>query len=348
MRVTRDEGRRQMLSLLPNLSLNVGANFDSNRFLVNNQWNELGSLVTFNLLKLLSLPAMQRSQAAAAELDRARREALTMAVMTQTRVAVNRYDLLKHEYGVWNQALTDDRSLLRAMQSTQQSGLETELELIRAGARLAITEINRDVVHANLEHAMGRVMNSVGYDVLTADTDASETPSLARQLQAAFGRWNQEHFANLAGQPLKTAAIGQIVGVPPNVEKDFTESMTTVLRVAQIPLAEKDAAVQADVAVKLGPRQESGRPVTLKVSLADGRTGHLLHVVQMNSMLLDPVTPEQWKVLGEAAVFRVAENLRRLLGVNSALPRDTLSMTEGGALKLDRGWSGPRVPTGKP
>jgi len=347
MRVTQDEGRRQMLAFLPSVNLNIGANYDSNRYLVNNQWAEVGNLVSFNLLKLLSLPATQRSQAATVELDKARREALTMAVMAQTRVAVTRYQLLKHELGVWNQALADDRALLRALQSTQQSGLETELELIRASARLVITQVSRDLVHANLEHAMGRVMNSVGYDVVTAEADTTETPSLSPVVATAFENFTSEHFAVVAGQALKSAGVGEVVGVPANVLADFTSAMNTVFRAARIPVSDAPA-VKADVAVKMGAPQASGRPVTLKVSLADGTTGNLLHVVQMNSMLVDPVTPDQWKVLGEAAVFRVAENLRRLLGERPALPRDTLTMTEGGALKLDRGWSGPRMPTAQP
>jgi hypothetical protein len=148
---------------------------------------------------------------------------------------------------------------------------------------------------------------------------------------------------------MKPMALGTIVGVPAGAQKDFRDSMLTVLRVVQIPVAEaKDAAVQTDVAVKMGPHQASGRPVTLKVTLADAKSGNMLHVVQMNSMLVEPVTPDQWKVLGEAAVFKVAENLRRLLGGRPALPRDTLTLTEGGALKLDRNWSGPKpMPSAK-
>ena len=199
-RVTQLEGKKQLLALLPNLGLNLGANHDSNRFLINNSWADAGYLLSFNLLKLLSYPALKRSQEASLQLDDARRMAVTMAVMAQTRIAVNRYQLLKHELGVWNEALTDDRSLLRAMKATQEAGLETELELIRAGARLAITEINRDIVHANLEHAMGRIMNSVGYDVVAADTQADQTPTLAAQMGASLGRFSSDNFTTAAGR----------------------------------------------------------------------------------------------------------------------------------------------------
>lgn len=342
-RVTQLEGRKQLLALLPNQNLNLGANYDSNRFLINNSWADAGYLLSFNLLKLLSYPALKRSQEAALQLDDARRLAVTMAVMAQTRIAVNRYQLLKHELGVWNEALADDRALMRAMRATQEAGLETELESIRAGARLALTEINRDIVHANLEHAMGRIMNSVGYDVVAADTQADQTPSLAAQMAASLGQFTTDHFVAAAGRPLDAVAIGRVSGVPEAAQADFLESMRTVLRVARIPLAEADAPVRADVAVQLGALQDSGRPVTLKVSLLEGTGQKVLHATEMKSMLVEPVTPDQWKVLGEAAVFRVAENLRLLLGggLQASARADTLSLTEGNMLKIDRRWTGP-------
>lgn len=340
-RVTQQEGKKQLLSLLPSLNLNIGSSFDSNRFLINNQWAEAGGLVSFNLLKLLSLPAMQRSQAAAEEMENARRLAAAMAVMTQTRIAAQRYELLKQELYIWNEAVADDRALLRVMEATQQSGLETELELVRAGARLALTEVNRDIVHANLEYTIGRLMNSVGYDVVAADTPVGDGPTLSAQLAGALGQFATDHFSAAAQRPLESVSIGQVTGVPASVRAEFLESMNMVLRLARIPVAESDGAVRTDVAVQLAPLQESGRPVTLRVTLLDGSGQKVLHTVETRSMLVEPVTLEQWKVLGEAAVFRVADNLRGLIaGRKAAAQADTLSLTEGNVLKLDRRWSG--------
>lgn len=342
-RITADEYRRQLTSILPGINLSYGSNYDSNRFLINNQWNEAGALVSFNLLRLLSVPAMQRNREANEKLDTARRQAAALAVMTQTRVSVNRYQLLKHELGIWNEALSDDRALVRAMRASQETGLETELELIRAAARLAITEINRDVVAANLEHAMGRVMNSVGYDVVTPEADAGDTPTLARQMGQALERFTSDTFSVQAQAPMQSLALGSIAGLPAAARADFTEAMRTVLRVMRVPVAEA-GAVRADVAVELGARQQSGRPVALKVTLLEGSGQKVLQTAEMKSMLVEPVTPEQWKVLGESAVFRVAENLRALLGGGLAeqAAADTLSLTDGSVLKLDRRWSGPR------
>lgn len=349
-RITAVEGRKQMLSMLPGLNLSVGSNYDSNRFLINNQWNEAGTLLSFNLLKLLSLPSMKRTQEATEQLDKARRMAVAMAVMTQTRIAVNRYQLLRHEMGIWNEALEDDRALVRAMRATQQSGLETELELIRAAARLAITQINRDVVHANLEHAMGRVMNSVGYDVVTAETPADQAPTLARQLSASLQQFLGDNFSVQAPAPMEQVTIGAVSGLPGAAQREFTQAMHTVLRVIRIPVAPQGGAVRADVAVALGPQQPAGRPVTLKVTLLGGGGQKVLHTAEMKSMLVEPVTADQWKVLGEAAVFRVADHLRELLGggLQASAAADTLALTQGNVLKLDRRWSGPPPAAAQP
>jgi outer membrane protein TolC len=340
VRITRDEGRRQLLALLPNLSLTAGPSHDSNRFLVNNSWIEAAGAVTMNLLKLLSLPAMQRSQQATEELDRARREALTMAVLTQTRVAVTRYELLRHELGLWNQAFADDRTMLQKLQATQEAGLETELELMRASARLVITEINRDVVHANLEHAAGRVMHSIGFDLVDAQTDAGDETALAAQLTRALGGFEQAHFAQVERLPPGTVGVGNIVGVPAAALSDFQRSMRAVLAAGKFAVDDGAPAVRLEVAVRPQPRQAAGQPVSMKMTLSDGASGNLLQIVQMNTMLLEPVTPDQWRVLGEAAVLRVADILQRLVS-GTPKARDTLSMTES-PLRLDPTWSGPR------
>jgi hypothetical protein len=83
--------------------------------------------------------------------------------------------------------------------------------------------------------------------------------------------------------------------------------------------------------------------VTLRVALIESNTGRELYVAQMKSMLVEPVSGEQWKVLGEAAAFRVSDQLRSLLGggLEARARADTLSLTEGNMLKIDRHWTGP-------
>src|SRR5262245_40050180 len=97
-RISRDEARKRMLGLLPNVSLDVGRNFDSNKFLLNSTWTSLGVRVAFNLVKAFSSPAMQRSEEAQKAADDARRQAMAMAVLAQTRLSAVRYALVADEF----------------------------------------------------------------------------------------------------------------------------------------------------------------------------------------------------------------------------------------------------------
>ena len=101
--------------------------------------------------------------------------------------------------------------------------------LMRAAARLVITEANRDVVHANLEHAAGRVMHSVGFDLVDAQTDAGDEAALAAQLTRALGGFERTHFAQVEPLPPGTVGVGTIMGVPAAMLPDFQRSMRAVL-----------------------------------------------------------------------------------------------------------------------
>src|SRR5258705_11823785 len=60
-RISADEARKALAGLLPGLNLDLGHNYDSNRFLLNNTWTPAGVNGAFNLVKKFSLPALNRS-----------------------------------------------------------------------------------------------------------------------------------------------------------------------------------------------------------------------------------------------------------------------------------------------
>jgi outer membrane protein TolC len=138
--------RAQLATLIPGASVDFGYYYDSNKFLLNNTWAQAGLSVAFNLVKVFSLPAINRSFKAQEAVDDTRRLAVSSAVLTQTRIAAVRFGLLKREYAVWDEALRDDQQIVKYLGSAEQTGLETELEIVRAEERMLITQINRDLV----------------------------------------------------------------------------------------------------------------------------------------------------------------------------------------------------------
>jgi outer membrane protein TolC len=56
-RISADEARKQVLGMLPGISLSYGRQYDSNnRLLFNNSWSEGGVSLAWNLMRLVSCP----------------------------------------------------------------------------------------------------------------------------------------------------------------------------------------------------------------------------------------------------------------------------------------------------
>ena len=75
-RITGDEARKQLLSMLPGISFDVGTQYDSNKYLYNEGWIQGGMRVSWNLMRLAALPSLNNAQERQVKTDEARRMAL--------------------------------------------------------------------------------------------------------------------------------------------------------------------------------------------------------------------------------------------------------------------------------
>ena len=312
-RVNEAEARKAVLALLPNLNLDTGANYDSNRFLVNNTWMSMGLSVAFNLVKAFSLPAVNRSAEAQRRLDETRRLAMAMAVMTQTRIAAVRYSLLAHEFDVWDQATKDDEQIVGYLASSAEVGIDTEFELIRAKARYLVSKINRDITYANLEASLGRIYNSVGLDALPSEVDSHETSALADQMQARLSAWEDENFSPKAVALELPLMIGKIEGVPPAALKEFRAALLRILDLSKIRIAEAgEAKLTLNSGVILEAPRDGGRPARVRVALLDAVSGESKFASEFKTTLSEPVDEAQWRTLGEGAAYRIVGPVARM------------------------------------
>lgn len=310
-RITDLEGRKQMLALLPSLGIDVGTNYDSNRYLLNNRWASAGMNVSFNLLKVFSMPAVKRNAEAAARIEETRRLAVTAAVLAQARMAAVRYALLNDELTVWNDAVQDDARIVGYLDASRQSGLETELELIRARARWMISKVNRDLVHANVQGAVGRLYNSLGFDPLPPEMESSAPQALATALEERLGQWEAANFAQAPLPVQQPVAIAPVSGVPKEARAAFGEAMARILRLSKIPVAEagKPAAFKVETAIKLQPPGAAGQVARMTIRLRDAE-GKVVLEAEQSSTLVTPVGQDQWRALGEGAAYRLVTPLR--------------------------------------
>jgi outer membrane protein TolC len=195
-RVTANDIKAAKLLLWPNLGVDTGWQYDSNKYNYNSNWTDVSARLSWNILKLAQYPALQRSLDNQNKTDDFRRMALSMAVLTQVRVGVQRYGLALSELQFADESLRVDKHLLKYAQSAVQAKFDSELEVIRSEARALLAEYQRYASYSNAQAAWGRLYNSIGLDVLPETIDNSDIQTLAGSMKKTLGEWQSVAFKN--------------------------------------------------------------------------------------------------------------------------------------------------------
>lgn len=307
-RISADEARKALVGILPNTSLNAMSNYDSNRFLVNNHWYSLGLNAALNLTRVFSLPAMNRSEEAQRRADDARHQAMAMAVLAQTRIAAVRYTLVADEFRIWDEAARDDELIVQHLASSESAGIDNELEVVRARARAFATRINRDLAHANVQAAIARLYNSVGYDAVPRADEDRALGELTSLVQARYGEFDRASFGMRAEAEKPRVALGEISGVPPRIAALVGEGASRALAGGDMKAADGAADLWLHLLVEPA-RAKDGRR-TVRVDIAARRaSGLTAQRREFRTVLSEPVDDQQWRAVGEGAAYRVAAEL---------------------------------------
>ena len=309
-RISADEARKAIVGLLPNLSFDISRNHDSNRFLLNNTWTQAGASVALNLVKVFSLPALNRSEDAQRLADEARRQAVAMAILAQTRLAAVRYVLVADEFLIWDEASRDDDLIVQYLVSSEKVGIDTELELIRSKARSMASHMNRDLAYANLQATVARLFNSVGYDAVPREDEGKALAELSGQVEERFAALERASFSPRAAPKKPVLVAGAVTGAAPKVAALLQEGVGRVLDSATMKAAsESTADARLDLRLLVEAAKEGRKPVHVTISVTPrGASGPTL-TREFKTTLSEPVDDEQWRVLGEGAAYRLIGDL---------------------------------------
>jgi outer membrane protein TolC len=273
-RITSDEARKQILGMLPGISFNYGRRHDSNVYTFNNSWSEGGISLAWNLMRLVALPALQDAQKYQEATDEARRMALSMAILTQTRVGAERYRMALEDFKLADQASQVDTRLAAFTKASVTAKLDSELEAIRTQARAVLGAYQRANAYANAHIAFGRLYNTLGFDPIADDFEANDLSKLTERVKAHLQATEKDAFAlssNLFG---RAAAVNvNLAGIQDPVQQVRMKALVTELlgrhQIATdakdgVPLkleftsAESNGVEKASWTVKL--TDESGHP----------------------------------------------------------------------------------------
>jgi hypothetical protein len=269
-------------------------------------------------VKVFSLPALNRSKEAQRRADEARKQAMAMAVLAQTRLAAVRYRLVADEFLVWDEAARDDDLIVKYLSSSAKVGIDSELELVRNKARAMASHINRDLSYANVQASIGRLFNSVGYDAVPREDEAKAVEELSGLVETRYAELEQASFSARKPRKKPSVILGSISGGNPREERLVREGIERVLKSSGMKAddaAHADASL--DIRLVLKTSRQGRRPARVLVRAVSPQRAALER--EFKTMLSEPVTDEQWRVLGEGAAYRVIPDIQPSAAARSGL-----------------------------
>lgn len=189
-RITAEETRKQLLSMLPSIGLNFSYNYDSNDFLYHQNWFQAGSSAAWNLLRLVALPDLKKAREDQIKTDEARRMALSMAILTQVRISINRYLLALEDFKFADKALQVDNRMMDYTRASVSAKLNTELEAIRAEARAILGAYQRTIAYAICQRAYAQLYNAVGFDAIPDTFEGDDLTTLTKKINEQLIKGN--------------------------------------------------------------------------------------------------------------------------------------------------------------
>ena len=183
------ETRKALLRLLPGVEVSFGGHYDSNSFLYNNGWGELGAQISKNLMELLSAPTAIENAETQKALADSRRLAAHMAILTQIHLTQEQLALAKKQYD-WAVELDDlTQKISHHTEINALNEAMSPLQRIRTSVEAVLTKLQRYQAYAEVQSAIGQMFVSLGFDPVPDAVEGHDVKSLAKALETVDHDW---------------------------------------------------------------------------------------------------------------------------------------------------------------
>lgn len=190
-RIASEETHKTILRLFPNLSFNYDLRYDSDKYLVNNRWNEAGVQLSFNLFNLFSAPSQYRMAEAGIALADQRRVATQMAVLAQLHIARLQYASALQQFqrsdAIWE---VDDR-IGKQVANRADAQTQSKLDTVANNTATILSLLRRYQALAQAHAAAGKLQATLGIEPEIGSVQDLSLAQLQTGIAESIKRWNE-------------------------------------------------------------------------------------------------------------------------------------------------------------
>lgn len=188
-RIAVEETKRAMLKLFPNLSFNAGIRHDSDRYMINNTWNETGLQLSYNIFNLLAAPSQKKLAEAGVKLADQRRIATQMTVLTQVHLSRMQYEAAYRQYLRSDEIWHADEKIAEHSRNRELAQTQSRLELVSNNAAAIVSQLRRYQSLAQVQNMRGKLQATLGMEPDIGSVDELSLDQLTTQVGTVLQQW---------------------------------------------------------------------------------------------------------------------------------------------------------------
>ena len=199
-RIAREETRRTMLRMFPNLSFNYGGKYDTDRYLLSNNWSEAGVQLSFNLMNLVTAGTQMKLAEAGVALADQRRMATQAAVLTQVHLSRLQVINARSQFDRADAIYDTDSKIAQIMRTRQSVQAQSKLDVVSTETASILSLLRRYQALAQVQVAESRMLATLGLEPQIGSTHELSLTELTGQITRSKAPWQQIAQGTKAGK----------------------------------------------------------------------------------------------------------------------------------------------------
>jgi outer membrane protein TolC len=205
-RISRDDAWKEMLKVMPGITIPLSVQWDTNSFLLHQMWLEAGARTSFNLVNLIAAPRIWKAAQTQVEVARTRRKALSVAALVQINVGYQQYIKALDGYRNATELSKIDDGIFTAVTNNVNNDAGSELERIHAATSALASQLEREQSLSEVYSALGNIYSSIGLDPATGSIENVNVRALSANLERNMEHWYKGELPKLPKLPVIAVA----------------------------------------------------------------------------------------------------------------------------------------------
>jgi outer membrane protein TolC len=190
-RIARDETRRTMMRLFPNITFSYDYKYDSDNYMLHNRWNETGVQLSFNLMNLFTGASQLKLAEAGVTLAEHRRMTTQMSVLAQVHLARLEAMNARNQFLRADAIYDTDKKIADIMRNRASAQAQSKLDMVSSDTASILSLLRRYQALAQVQVAENRMLATLGLEPYVGDPNLISLKELTSGLAQAQAPWEQ-------------------------------------------------------------------------------------------------------------------------------------------------------------